>query len=146
MTQRGLGCSDYAVQLSGSDPLVWIIRGEILSLAENKNALHCFEKAMEMRQSDDWQTPMQIGMRFLNQKKWAKAAEYLTAAAHVNSRNPFLWMKLGQANERLGLTQAALDAFNAAQQIDPMNNEVDGEVRKLTSKSLPSRIFRRIFK
>jgi tetratricopeptide (TPR) repeat protein len=53
MVQRGIGCSDAALAKNGSDPLVWVLRGEVLSMAENSNAQFCFEKALEMRPSSD---------------------------------------------------------------------------------------------
>jgi tetratricopeptide (TPR) repeat protein len=145
MVQRGLAASDYALKKSAADPMVWILRGEILCLADNANWQSCFEKAMERRDKDDWQTPMQIGLFFMRLKKWSQAAEFLKKAAQIASNNDYIWMQLGKTYERLGLTQAALEAYNASADIAPRNTAAQGAVGRLTNTPVLVRLFRKLF-
>lgn len=145
MVQRGLAASDYALKKSAADPMVWIFRGEILCLADNRNWQSCFDKAMERRDKDDWQTPMQIGLFFMRLKKWNQAAEFLKQAAQVASNNDYIWMQLGKTYERMGLSQAALEAFNAASDINPSSNKAQDSLKRLTNTPLLVRFFRRLF-
>lgn len=145
-TKRALACSDYAMTKQSSDPaFVWAIRGQILSLADNANANFCYDKAMEVRQKDDWRTPMRIGLWLLNEKKWSRAAEFLDEAVQLNQRNAFLWKKLGYARERLGLTQPALECYNAALHLNADDREADHALARLAGTSLPERLWRRLF-
>lgn len=146
MTQRGLGCSDYAMSKPGADALAWILRGEVLSLADNKNAPFCFQKAMEVKRSDDWQTPAQIGLLLLRQKKWPLAGDYLKAAVQINPHNQYLWLKLGFAYERLGLSQLALEAYNAAGAMgETAGTAAEDAITRVSQTPLIVRLFRRVF-
>ncbi len=149
MVERGLACSDYALGRPGqsaADPLVWVLRGAILSLGDNRNCEICFSKAMETRQRDDWRTPLSLGLVLLNQKKYAKAVEFLEAAVQVEQRNDFLWERLGYARERLGLGQGAMEAYEAAiHQYDANKTARDG-LSRLRQSSIWTRFARRLFK
>ncbi|MCX7017439.1 MAG: hypothetical protein NTY46_00285 [Candidatus Sumerlaeota bacterium] len=144
MTQRALGCSDYALSLGGFEPLIWVLRGIILSLADNSNAAACFSKAMEIRSADDWLTPMRIGLHLLREKKWQSSAEHLHAAAEISKSNDYLWERLGYANEALSLTNSAVEAYRAALQINSTNARAEAGLRRLCNTPFFTRIFRRI--
>lgn len=149
MVDRGLSCSDYALGRAGvnvSDPLVWIARGAILSLGDSRNADICFGKAMEMRARDDWRTPMTLGLLLLSQKKWARAVEFLEAAVHVEKCNDYLWERLGYARERLGLGQAAHEAYEAALHLNGANRAAQDGLARLRQSSVWGRLMRRLFK
>ncbi len=144
--KRGLACSDYAISRPGaSGAFVWALRGHVLSLADNSNAAFCFDKAMEVRQKEDWRTPMRIGLLLLQEKKWSRAAEFLQTAVQLNQRNGFLWKKLGLANEKMGLSGPALEAYQAATHLNVDDREAEGNIQRLTSTSLPARLWRRLF-
>lgn len=145
MVQQGIGCSDYAMNLSGTDPLVWIMRGEILALADNRNASICFDKAMEVRPHGDWRTPMHIGLLCIRQKRWSQAADYLRKATEHASSNDFLWERLGYALERLASMPAALEAYRAALHLNPQNTAADNGIQRLTRTPFFVRFMRRIF-
>jgi len=144
--KRGLACSDYAIsQPLPATAFIWAVRGHILSLADNQNATFCFDKAMEVRQKDDWKTPLRIGLLLISEKKWSRAAEFLELAVQVNGKNPFAWKKLGFAREQLGLAQPALEAYQAAIHLNVADKEADDAMRRLTCTSLPVRLWRRLF-
>ncbi|MGI8905900.1 MAG: tetratricopeptide repeat protein [Candidatus Sumerlaeaceae bacterium] len=144
--KRALACSDYAISrpVPGS-AFVWALRGHILSIADNSNASFCFDKAMEVREKDDWRTPMRIGLLLLQEKKWSRAAEFLQLAVQSNPRNGFLWKKLGLSNEKMGLSQPALEAYQAAMHLNVDDREASACIDRLTSTGLPARVWRRLF-
>lgn len=144
--QQAIGCSDFALNLSGSDPLVWVLRGEILTVAGNPNAAICFDKAMETRQHGDWQIPMLIGLACLRQKRWAQAADFLKRATQDFQGNDHLWERLGHAQEHLGLAQAALESYRAATHINPQNQAAEDAIRRLTRTPFIVRWLRRLWK
>jgi tetratricopeptide (TPR) repeat protein len=146
MVQQAIGCSDFALNISGRDPLVWVLRGEILTIADNRNASICFEKAMEARPHGDWQIPMLIGLACLRQKRWAPAAEYLKRATEQFQGNDHLWERLGHAQEHLGLVQAALESYRAATHINPHNAAAEDAIRRLTRTPFIVRWLRRLVK
>lgn len=145
MVQRGIGCSDAALQRSASDPLVWVLRGEVLSMAENRNAQFCFEKAMEMRTPGEAKIPMLIGQLLFKRRQWALAAEYLTIAVGAAPRNEAAWVALGQAREKLGADEAAFAAFETALQLNPENQAAQIGKSRLSHTPLLLRLARRLF-
>ncbi len=144
MLQRGIGCSDYALQITAADPMVWLLRGQILTLADNRNAQACFDKAMETRRPGEWQVPMMAGMFLLERRKWTQAAEFLRKAVAENTGLDHLWVLLGKANEQLGVTQAALDAYQAALDLNPSNQQAQNSVARLSRTPLLVRVARRL--
>lgn len=147
MVQRGLGASDYAIRLKASDPLVWVMRAEVLCLADNKNYQFCLDKAMETANPDDWKVPMLVGMFMLRQKKWTQAVEFLKKATARHTSSPYLWTKLGYAYEKLGFSQQAMDAYAAANEAGPSTKmAADQAISRVASTPFLVRIFRRIFR
>lgn len=143
---RGLSTSDFAVSKSGKDPLVWLARAEVLSLAGNKNSAACIEKAMETAQPDDWRTPMRAGLQMLRQRKWNKAAELLREAASRNMKNDFLWERLGYALERNGTTDRAADAYRAALDLNGRNTAAQKGLRRCGTIVNPLGFLARLFR
>jgi tetratricopeptide (TPR) repeat protein len=146
MVQRGLSASDYALKKGTSDPMVWLLRAQILALADNRNQQACLDKAMQMREPDDWRIPMQIGLFFMRQKRWSQAADYFKQAANSAINNDYLWLQLGKTYECLGLTQPAYEAYNAAYNVNPANTEAQRCLGRLTNTPVIVRLFRRIFR
>lgn len=144
--QRALSCSDYAISRpTATSAFVWALRGQILSLCNNPNASFCFDKAMELRQKDDWQILTLVGQFLLAEKKWSRAAEFLKEAVQINPCSAFLWKRLGIAQERLGLTQGAMEAYTAALHLDAADKEAEANIERLAETALPVRIWRRLF-
>ncbi len=143
--QRAIACSDFAMSKpDGGSAFTWAVRGEILSHCENANAAFCFEKVMETRHPGDWQILAFVGDFLLSEKKWARALEFLKAAIEIKPSNPWLWKRLGMANERLAFTQAALEAYRSALEINPNDREAQEHIQRLASVPLPVRMWRRI--
>ncbi len=142
--QRAISCSDFAMaRPAGGSAFTWAIRGQILSHCENANARFCFDKVLETREPGDWQILAQVGDFLLTEKKWARALEFLRPAVEIRSANPWLWKRLGYANEHLGFTQPALEAYRAALVINPNDREAQEHLRRLGVVSLPVRLWRK---
>ena len=90
MIKRALGTSDYALE-RGADIHTWIARGQVLLLAENKNATFCFSKAMELTTPGDWKTPMRIGNIYFKKKLYSQALNYFKKACEINVTNHYLY-------------------------------------------------------
>ncbi len=143
MLKRALGTSDYALS-KGADIHTWIARGEVLLLADNKNASFCFSKAMEMADTGDWKTPMRIGLIFFRQKAYSQALDYFQKACAINVTNHYLWYHLGKCYHRLGFGQKAIESFRRASEQNPEFREAKEALEKATHTSFLIRIFRRL--
>ena len=142
--QRAIACSDFAMSRpGGGSAFTWAVRGQILSHSENSNAGFCFQKVMETRDPADWKILAQVGGFLLSEKKWAKALEFLSPAVQMNPSNPWLWKQVGIANEHLGFTQPAMEAYGAALEINRNDREASEHIKRLTSVPLPVRLWRR---
>jgi tetratricopeptide (TPR) repeat protein len=141
MTKRGIGTSDYAMTRGGSTPLPWIARGEVLTLAESKNAGFCFEKAMEAAAADDWKTPFLIGLFHFDQGIWATALEYLQKAASRGAGTYWLWYLLGVCYARLSFKQEAVDALRQSLALNAGYPPAQEMLRKVTHRPLLGRLF-----
>jgi tetratricopeptide (TPR) repeat protein len=74
--QRALACSDFALSKGQPDSLCFLIRAMILELAENSNSRAVFDKAMELRQANDYKVPLLIGLFLMNHRRPSKAIDY----------------------------------------------------------------------
>lgn len=143
--QRAISCSDFAMsQPGGGSAFAWMVRGQILAISDNANAAFCFDKVMETREPGDWRILALTGEFLLEQKKWARALEFLRPATEANPSNGWLWKRLGFANERLGLSQPAMQAYRAAAELNPNDRDAHASVQRLGSIPLPVRIWRRM--
>lgn len=143
--QRAIACSDFAMGLpGGGSPFAWLFRGQILAQADSPNATFCFDKVKELRPKNDWRLPALAGGFLLEKKKWALALEFLQMAVEAQPKNAFLWTQLALANEKLGLTNPAMQAYRAAMDLNPNNREAYYAMQQLTAVPLPVRLWRRL--
>lgn len=140
MTSRGLQCSDFAMERGASDPWVWMLRGQVLALAQNPNAPFCMEKAMEARGSEDWRIPAYIGLFYLEQRVFPLAEKYLAMASSINSTEPGLWYRLGLAQMGLAKWEPARRSFETTLQLDPNFRPAVVELENLNRSPLLSRV------
>lgn len=146
MLQRGLQCSDYAMEAGGtSDAYAWMARGQILGLADNPHAQACIEKALETRGAEDWLVPALIGLFFFERRAYPLAEKYLAMAVHEHSTAASLWYHLGRAQLRQGKMQAAGSSLETALKLDPQFREAAIELDKLKRVPWLARVFRRFF-
>lgn len=153
MVSRGLACSDYALGRHGEAaglPFVWMMRGAVLAMGDNRNAESCFDKAMEARsargEGDDWTVPFEIGLMLLDMRKPAMGVKFLEQAVQEGAAKAFVWERLGWARERLGMGAKAIEAYQAAVEIDPDNRKAGEGLARVGGSSVFTRIYRRWFR
>lgn len=145
--QRAISCSDFAMARPGGGcAFTWAMRGQILSHADNPNAAFCFDKVEETRNPEDWRILMIVGDFLVNEKKYARGLQFLRKAVENTSGNAWLWKRIGFANEHLGFTQPALEAYTTALDINPNDRQAQEHLKRLASVPLPVRIWRRFFR
>jgi len=145
LCDRGLQCSDYAMTKSASDPYVWFIRGQILSLAEKPHAEFCMGKALEVRRADDWLIPALIGLFYAEQKLYPRAEHYLLIAAKENTVNAALWFHLGKVQMRLSKWETARQNLEMAARLEPELREATQLVDTMKHSSWFARLLARFF-
>lgn len=140
MVSRGLQCSDWSMAEGAGDPFVWFCRGQILTLASNKNAPFCMEKAVESSGAQDWRIPAYIAYFYLAQRTYPLAEKYLAKAIAAQSANPVLWYQQGLAQMGLGKWQAARESFETALKLDPHFQPAIHELESLNRSSWLARL------
>ncbi|MGB9691501.1 MAG: tetratricopeptide repeat protein [Candidatus Sumerlaeaceae bacterium] len=140
MVNRGLQCSDFAMERKASDPWVWFFRGQVLALAQNANAPFCMEKAMDMRPADDWRIPAHIGLFYLERRSYALAEKYLSTATSLNSSEAALWYRLGRAQLGLAKWELARRSFETALQLAPHFRPAVVELESLNRSPMLARL------
>ena len=141
MIKRAIATSDYALtKKRAADPLIWIARGEILLMADNDNASHCFEKALEMINKDDWENLMLIGLVFFRKKQYSQASKYFQNACLINISNFYLWYYLGLTYEKLGFAQKAIDAYQRSIENNQRFRESSIALYRITHTSILKKI------
>ncbi len=137
MMKRAISTSDYALTLkSGNNPLIWVIRGEILLLADNKNSVFCFEKAIEITNKADWQTPMLIGMIYYKNKYYTQASQFFQKACSINLSHYYLWYCLGNSYKKLGFIQKSIEAFKRSVELKQDFKEGNTALHSITHTSI----------
>jgi tetratricopeptide (TPR) repeat protein len=116
--KRAIGVSDYAMS-RGATPWAWLARGEVLLHARDGNALHCFEKAIELAGPQDWRVPMLAGLCYLRVRQWSTADDFLQRALENNPRNHYLWYEHARALLELSHIDRARDAIERAKALRP---------------------------
>jgi tetratricopeptide (TPR) repeat protein len=135
MVSRGLQCSDWAMSKGAGDPYVWLFRGQVLALANNKNAPFCMEKALEAGKNEGWTLPAHIGYFYLQQAVYPLAEKYLMKALECEGTRPMLWYQLGRAQTGMGKWEAARRSFETALKLDPHFRAASQELENLNKSS-----------
>lgn len=114
MLRQAMNNSDAVLEQHPNEVQASIARGEVLVLAENKNADYCFEQALKQTAPNDWKTPLVIGLICEERRLWARAIGYYAQAAQRNERVAALWYHVGLCRSELGQRQLAEKAFEQA--------------------------------
>ncbi|MCL5271215.1 MAG: tetratricopeptide repeat protein [bacterium] len=117
MMRQAINNSDAVLETAGTVPLAHMARGEVLLLADNKNAQYCFDQCLGLTPPDDWRTPLMIGLIHEDRRLWARAIHYYGIAAQRTEREPALWYHVGLCRAELGHAAQARKAFEQAGQI-----------------------------
>ncbi len=133
--KRAIGVSDYALGIGGSS-WAWLARGEVLLEAGEKNALFCFDKAVESADAERWRILLEAGRCFMRRRQWASAEAFLRRAAEAKPDNFFVWYEYALVLTELNFTDRARDAIDRCLQLR-------GDFR--AAKNLEMKLYRRPF-
>jgi tetratricopeptide (TPR) repeat protein len=145
MYNRAIGASDYAMS-RGSSPYCWLVRGEILLRARNKNAPFCFDKAIEEGGVQNWKIAMHIGLVYYKHRMYSSALDHFRRACAEEIGNFYLWYHLGRCYYRLSFDEQAIEALERAFELNPDSREVERALREVKSSNFVTRMFRRLFR
>lgn len=113
MIRQAMNNSDAVLEQEGALALAHMARGQVLVLAGNKNAEHCFEQCLKLA-PDSWKDPMLIGIMLQERRMWAKAIHYYAKAAERNESQPSIWYRVGLCRAALAHKAQAQKAYERA--------------------------------
>lgn len=119
LVHQGLNNSDAVLEKNGADAQAHIARGEVLTLADSKNANFCFDQALNLTGASDWRTPMYIALFLEERRQWAKAIKYYVKAAERSESVAVVWYRVGLCRAELGQREMALKAYERARELCP---------------------------
>jgi tetratricopeptide (TPR) repeat protein len=111
-------CSDAALQVPGSSPWRWEVRGELLLAGNKRRWETCFEKALA-EPAADWFDRVVIARMLVYQDHAAAAGQYFRKALELAADRAYVWLQLGECQMALGLAAAARSSAARALELQP---------------------------
>ncbi len=142
---RAYGLSDAAMQAPGNSPLIWIVRGEIMLYARNKEPEYCFDKAIAAA-GKDYTVAMDIAESCAYAGRYTLAMRYLKPASEAKPDSAAIWIIAANCFRMLGKRKKAIECLEAALEIDQYCPGGDELKLALKHESRIKNLFRRIFK
>lgn len=129
-SKAALPYSDTSLGYEPSSEYVWLVRGDILlSLRQIKTADYCLKKVLESSQR--WQLLLQIGIIYLDHRRYPEAGSFISKSASVNTTNAFIWFKLGQSYRGMHLKSTARIYYQKALDLRHNYQEAEKSMREL---------------
>jgi tetratricopeptide (TPR) repeat protein len=141
---RAYGLSDAAMEIPGNSPLTWIVRGEIMLYAKNKQPEYCFDKAVATNKHD-YTIYMDIAECCIYAKKYTMAFSYLKVTLNENPDIMILWMLNADCYRLLGNRKKALECLSKVLEIDPTYN-TENIYKQIKGASRIKNLFKRLFR
>lgn len=117
--EKALQFSDAAANAPNSNSVyVWLARGEVLLGTRGKNGQFCLNKAKTIAGGNDWFTMLLVARIYYFYRQYSRALEEARGAMELKPSNPFVWVVLGNSQERLGLFKQAKASYKQAIQLD----------------------------
>ncbi|HYE62370.1 MAG TPA: tetratricopeptide repeat protein [Phycisphaerales bacterium] len=138
-----MACIDAAVQSSGSSPLRWVVRGEVLLPQNAARARDCFEKALT-EPNADWFDRVIVARTYLFHKRGVLAMDMARAAVGLRADHGYCWYVLGGAQQLVGWADQAATSYQRALDLCPSLTQARDALRALRSRSLTQRLTGRI--
>ena len=129
--------SDVSVEQGTPSWYSFFVRGEII-LAQSrdrrqlKSVRACFQRAIDLA-ACRWAALLWQGIVYLERDCPALAAASIKEAAHRNLRNPFIWVKLGDACAELDMPDQARFYYEQALDVAPEHPVAAAMLQKLQS-------------
>jgi len=142
---RAFGLSDASMQAAGNSPLTWIVRGEIMLYARNKQPEYCFDKALATAKQD-YSICMDIAECCMFADKYAMAFKYLKPALDSNPDVAPLWMLTANCYRLFGNRKKAIECLDMVLEIIPEYTGAKELYKQIKSESGIKNFFRRLFR
>ncbi len=113
-------CSDAALQMPGSSPWRWEVRGELLLADHKKQFETCFQKALA-EPAADWFDRVVIARMLVFHHRVAAAVAYLQQALELEPVRAGTWLELGDCQAALALLAAARTSYDRCLELRPNN-------------------------
>lgn len=127
--KEALPYSDTSLGYEPASEYVWLVRGDILlSLRQVKTADYCLKKVLEG--SQNWQLLLQIGIVYLDHRRYPEAASFISKSAAINTINAFIWLKLGESYRGMHLKSTARSYYQKALELRPSYQEVEKALKE----------------
>jgi tetratricopeptide (TPR) repeat protein len=127
--KAAMACSDGSVQVPGSSPWRWIVRGEVLLAHEQKHFEDCFRKAL-LDPLADWFDRIVIARIYRHYGRPSNALAYLKEALEGQASHGYVWFETGLCQMDLGLIAAARDSFERCLSLRPDYREARVEMAR----------------
>jgi tetratricopeptide (TPR) repeat protein len=111
-------CSDGALQMPGSSPWRWEVRGELLLADRKKQYETCFQTALA-EPAADWFDRVVIARILVFHHRVAAAVAYLQQALELEPTRAGTWLELGECQAALGLRAAACTSYDRCLELRP---------------------------
>lgn len=111
-------CSDASLQMPGSSPWRWEVRGELLVAHGKKQFETCFQTALT-EPAADWFDRVIIARMLVFHHRVAAAVHYLQQALELEPVHAPTWLELGQCQAALGLMAAARSSYDRCLELRP---------------------------
>jgi tetratricopeptide (TPR) repeat protein len=137
--KAALAFSDAAVEAQGNTPYVWLARGDVLLARAEKRAEFCFEKALALA-AQDWFVHWLACRVHYYYRKFSRALRLAQRALELDATRACIWLQLGRCQLALGLSQAAVNSFEQASELDPLCRPGAGDCSDLSEAGLWTRL------
>jgi len=142
---RAFGLSDSSMQAPGNSPLTWIVRGEIMLYARNKQPEYCFDKAVAAGKQD-YSIYMDIAECCLYADKYTMAFTYLQTALDSDPDVASLWMLTANCYRLFGNREKAIECLDMVLEIAPAYTGSAELYEQIKSEAGIKNFFRRLFR
>ena len=142
---RAFGLSDSSMQAPGNSPLTWIVRGEIMLYARNKQPEYCFDKAVAAGQQN-YSVYMDIAECCIYADKYTMAFSYLQPALDTNPDVAPLWMLAANCYRLFGNRRKALECLDMVLEIAPEYTGSKDLYEQIESETGLKYFFRHLFR
>lgn len=142
---RAFGLSDSSMQAPGNSPLTWIVRGEIMLYARNKQPEYCFDKAVAAAKQD-YSIYMDIAECCIYADKYTMAFTYLQTALDSNPDVASLWMLTASCYRLFGNRKKAIECLDMVLEIAPSYTGSAELYEQIKSETGIKNFFRRLFR
>lgn len=131
-------CSDASLAATGSSPLRWQARGEVLLARGEARSRECFEKSLAEPVAD-WFDNLRIARIHLFHDKAAAALRYCQTAAEMQPGHVYTWYLIALCQRALGWHSAALGSLERCLELDGTYGEARAAMHTLGAETLLTR-------